>query len=95
MTEPERRVLQRAIDEWGKENQTIVAIEELSELQKELTKTLRGYDRTDGLIEEMADVYIMLGQIKLMYDITDKDVLTVADAKLQRLSRIMKGVENY
>lgn len=95
MTEPERRVLQRAIDEWGREHQTIIAIEELSELQKELTKTLRGYNRKEGLIEEMADVYIMLGQLKLMYNITDTEVLFVADAKLQRLSRIMKGVENY
>lgn len=95
MTEPERRVLQRAIDEWGKENQTIVAIEELSELQKELTKTLRGYDRTDGLIEEMADVYIMLEQIKMIYGIDESMLVMTTAEKLNRLNKILKGVENY
>ena len=95
MTQQEREVLQSAIDEWGKEKQTIVAIEELSELQKELTKTLRGYDRREGLAEEMADVYIMLRQLGIMYSISDEAVLSVIDQKLKRLNQILKGVENY
>lgn len=95
MTIFQKEILEAAIDEWGKENQTIVAIEELSELQKELTKTLRGYDRTDGLIEEMADVYIMLEQIKMLYGIDESMLVKTTAEKLNRLNKILKGVENY
>lgn len=38
------RILENAIQIYGKDLQIIVAIEELSELQKELTKYLRGFD---------------------------------------------------
>ena len=38
--------------------QVIVAIEELSELQKELCKSLRGDTNYDNIIEEIADVEI-------------------------------------
>ncbi len=52
---------------YGKESQSIVAIEELSELQKELCKMLRGIGSTEHLAEEIADVEIMLCQIKELY----------------------------
>lgn len=51
----------------GKEGQSIVAIEELSELQKELCKMLRGIGNPEHLAEEIADVEIMLCQIKELY----------------------------
>ena len=60
-------VLKAAIAHYGVQNQVIVAIEELSELQKELTKYLRGQADERHINEEMADVEIMLEQLKLMF----------------------------
>ena len=59
-------VLNDAIDTYGEHNQMIVAIEELSELQKEITKTLRGAMDLEHISEEMADVQIILDQLEIM-----------------------------
>ena len=40
----DREIFQRALQEWGETAQTIVAFEEMSELQKELCKNMRGAD---------------------------------------------------
>lgn len=65
----ERKILGRAISFYGSEIQRVVAIEELSELQKELCKSLRG--QTDGqhIAEEIADVQIMLEQMMILYEL--------------------------
>lgn len=57
-----------AAERYGIRNQSIVAIEEMSELQKELTKLLRGEceNPIDHISEEMADVYIMLEQLEIL-----------------------------
>lgn len=80
------------IEHYGKEMQKIVAIEELAELQKEITKDLRGKTNETGLIEEIADVEIMLEQLKAMYEI-DKDQLEkIKELKIQRtLERMLYG----
>ena len=60
-------VLQDAISAFGEQGQMIVVIEELAELQKELTKMLRGQGTADNLAEEMADVQIMLDQLEIIF----------------------------
>lgn len=67
-----------------KDKQLIVAIEELSELQKELCKTLRGNINKENIIEELADVYIMLDQIKIYFSITSNEVEEMIDKKIER-----------
>lgn len=57
-----------------KDKQVFVAIEELSELQKEFTKYLRGKGNRDNLIEEMADVYIMLEQMQMYLHLTKEEI---------------------
>jgi hypothetical protein len=64
--------------------QKIVAIEELSELQKELTKDLRGNANDEHIAEEMADVEIMLEQLKIMYD-NDEEVKRYKELKISRI----------
>lgn len=61
------------INKYG-DKQLVVAVEELSELQKEICKSLRGKDNKKNLIEEMADVYIMLDQLKIYYNISDDEL---------------------
>ena len=84
----EARILESAIEKYGPELQVIVAIEECSELQKALTKWLRGAKTPDrravllqDIREEMADVSIMLNQLALIFgDANDEEI-----AKLERL----------
>ena len=64
-------------------NKTIV-IEELSELQKELCKDLRGYDRREEIKEEMADVYICLQLLKEIYNFSDEELKKMYERKMRR-----------
>lgn len=69
---------------FGPTNQLIVAIEELSECQKEICKALRGMPDTDHLAEEIADATIMLEQVRLMFGVNEK-VCEEMDRKVLRL----------
>lgn len=63
----ERKILGGAISSYGSEIQRVIAIEELSELQKELCKSLRGQTDRQHIAEEIADVQIMLEQMMILY----------------------------
>ena len=65
-------VLQRALDMWGAEAQTRMVFEEMAELQKELCKWLRGLGDREHIAEEIADVEIMLDQMKLLHNCADE-----------------------
>ena len=58
-------IYREAVKQYGLKNQIVVAIEEMSELQKELCKRLRGDFDAGNIIEEIADVEIMLEQLIL------------------------------
>lgn len=80
-----------AISTYGSDMQLIVAIEELSELEKELCKFLRGKKNFAAAAEEYADVQIMLEQIKIILLELDPDfedrVSNYTRNKLARLKR--------
>lgn len=68
-------VWRESIEKYGKETQSIVCMEECSELIQAISKRLRGKPgATDNLAEEMADVTICLYLLKEMYDITDEQL---------------------
>lgn len=88
--ESRKETYEEALIRFGKRNQLVVAIEEMSELQKEICKYFRDEGKHQDLIEEAADVCIMLEQIIFMFDIED-EVKKVMEEKLQRLrGRIWK-----
>lgn len=74
---------------FGERNQMIVAVEELSECQKEICKILRGGDDFRHLAEEVADATIMLEQIRIMFNINDC-VCNFMDEKIKRLDERVK-----
>ena len=89
ITYSERAEVYRAtFDRYKSENQLIVAVEELSELQKELCKVLRGEGNSEALAEEMADVTIMMEQLRLLFDM-DERIGEVMDRKIMRLASIV------
>ena len=86
--------LERAIETYGKDMQLTVAVEELSELIKEICKNKRGNDNIDNITEEMADCYIMLEQIKIIFGIKNSKIYTVMEEKLARLEERLASNEN-
>ena len=80
------RVFEKAIDTYGPELQQVVAIEELSELQKEISKMIRGKGSIIHLVEEIADVKIMLKQLMMIHEISDKEVNDEIIFKVLRLN---------
>ncbi len=91
MTGEGTKILEMTIRKHGKIIQTYVAIEEMSELIKELSKDMRGENNYTALLEEMADVYIVLEQIQMMHDISDKELDEMLIKKMKRLGERLKG----
>lgn len=84
-------IYRKAVNRFGKLDQLIVATEELSELQKELCKTLRGKMNIDNIAEEIADVEIMLAQLHIIFNI-DYDIEKQKQIKLERLSKMLEEI---
>lgn len=82
----QQRIIHRAITIFGEKNQTMQTIEELMELQKALFENVhRGTDNVKNIAEEVADVEIMLAQIKKIYQLDPNIIEQTKDYKLERL----------
>lgn len=70
------------------DNILIIAIEEMAELQQELSKIIRGKKEVNrdnySLLEELADVQICINTIKQYSRITDDDLKYAIDVKTER-----------
>lgn len=77
-----------AVNNFGENAQMIVAIEECSELQKEITKIIRNKGNLENLAEEIADVEIMIEQLKYMYKLYNQ-VSVHKREKIKRLEKIL------
>lgn len=77
---------------YGIKSQTIQLDEEMAELTIETHKLMRERtDNTDALIEEIADVEIMLSQLKILYEIKQENIDKIKEEKLERqMERINK-----
>lgn len=75
----------KAIKTYGKKAQKLMAIEEMSELTKEICKDFRGMLDREHLIEEIADVTITIYQLLMMYEIGDNEIQQMCERKVERL----------
>ena len=71
--------IHKIINHYGHTTQFNKAVEELAELTRALVR-----DDRNNVIEEIADVYIMLEQLKIMGGISDDLINYVIDQKLNR-----------
>ena len=78
-------VYNKAKATWGIDAQVTKAIEELSELQKELCKFLLDDGSMEHITEEIADVKIMIEQLELIFE-NKRAAKVVKKAKIQRSS---------
>lgn len=84
MNKEERNKLYRnAITTYGQRSQMIVAMQECSELIQAITKYFIG--RETNLEEKIADVEIMLEQLKIMFN--EPQVELIKESKLNRLEQ--------
>lgn len=91
------RFYKEVIDTYGVENQIMMLFEEMAELQKEICKNFRGRENRDHIIEEMADVFIMMNQLQIIFDVKDKELADVTEYKVYRLKKRLekkKTMEN-
>ena len=86
----ESEVLQRALDTYGSLPQIVMIFEEMSELQKELCKYLRGKYSPANIAEEIADVEIMLEQMKMLFCCADE----VRDVRRRKVERLKERLDN-
>lgn len=97
MVEIDARINNETMDRYGIERQSLVAMEELSELQKAISKLVRNPEEKTkplefkglrhNLIEEMADVIICMDQLKEYYNITHAEIQINIDSKQARQRR--------
>jgi NTP pyrophosphatase (non-canonical NTP hydrolase) len=73
---------------YGIGSQIVIAVEEMSELIKEICKIERNKGNMDNLAEEVADVTIMMEQLRLIYGINDA-VCKQMDMKIRRLQDML------
>ena len=92
--EERRDTYNAAFKRLGVIHQVYVAIEEMSEVTKALTKFLRDPAHIEAampsIIEEVADATIMLEQLRLIFGIND-EVCEAMDAKIERLKERVSG----
>lgn len=75
----------QAIDTYGVRAQKLMAIEEMSELTKEICKDFRGKLNREHLIEEIIDVIITIDQLIMMYEISEEEIVSMCIRKINRL----------
>lgn len=78
-------IYKQAIETFGKDAQLKMCIEEMAELTQAICKSFRGEDNTDNIVEEIADVEIMLAQIKIIYSLNKNEVCLKKADKIARL----------
>ncbi len=85
-------VLKRALETWGEQAQMMMVVEEMSELMKEILKNVnRHKENINQIIEETADVEIMLEQLKENYHIEEK----VKDYKAEKIKMIEQRLNEW
>lgn len=94
MHEIDARINNETMNRYGIEKQSLVAMEELSELQKAISKLVRNPKESTkplefkglrhNLIEEMADVLICMDQLIEFYHIQRLEIQELIQAKQER-----------
>ena len=86
-----KEIYKKAIKKWGLTSQTTMLMEECAELIQAVSK-LHRYGNPNKMYEEIADVEIMIEQIKQIYGEVGKK--EIKKHKLNKLEKLQGLVEN-
>ena len=93
MTEHEKEICLAALQTWGPKVQKIIIFEEIAEFLKTYAKSVRIKGNYSELISEIADMEIVLQQLKFMFD-AENEVDGIVSSKLQKLEEKLWSMEN-
>ena len=82
-------VYQATLDKWGEDAQYDQAVEECAELIAALKHFQRGKIDKQALIDELADVTLMLGQLTWMFGQAEIDA--AIKGKLEKLNSLLEA----
>lgn len=87
----------KIIDHYGYRHQLFKCAEELAELQTLVLQdaNMNGKVPINRMVEEIADVYVMLKQLSLIYLLDDRDLQPVIDFKIDRTIERMNANERW
>lgn len=88
MSPVEKYLFEKALAHYGPEAQIRMLYEEMAELQLAVCKHGRGADNLDNIAEEIADVGIMLDQMRLLFNVEARS-RDIRDDKVARLAERM------
>lgn len=87
LTNEEQKIIQKAIKTWGNQAQLLMVLEEMSELQKEILKNINRHQQNiEAIVDETADVLIMIEQLQQIYQIKE--------AVQARIPQKLKKIQN-
>lgn len=82
-------ICKRAVETYGKTHQIVICAEELAGLIKELSKNVQDHENLPQIAEKVANVEIMLEQIKIIFDLHK----AVSAARLNKLRRLQSMLD--
>lgn len=84
-------IILKALEHFGFNRQKVKAVEELGELQNAILRDLDGRGNYNNIVEEIADVEIMLIELKAMYEIPPSEI---EEMKAKKILRLKRRIEN-
>lgn len=90
LSSEESKVCKEAIEIYGADVQQMMAVEEMGELIQAISKKIRGLDHQANIPEEIADVEIMLEQLKHIHK-CHQSVEQHRRRKVMRLASYIEG----
>lgn len=82
MNEATKEKFRNILEKRGAANLMLHAVEEMTELQKEILKNVnRKKDNVNEIFEELADTVVMIEYIKMVYDISDEKLFDYINNK--------------
>jgi NTP pyrophosphatase (non-canonical NTP hydrolase) len=83
-----KALYQAALDRWGQEAQFDQAVEECAEMIAAIKHFRRGKVTQQAVVDELADVLLMVGQ--MIYMLGEDAVNAAVEAKIRKLSALME-----
>jgi NTP pyrophosphatase (non-canonical NTP hydrolase) len=100
----DKTILQKALDKYGEHKQIDKVIEESVELVQAILKARQYQDANDGdytpslyhaIVTELADVYVTLEYVKMVYNISERELQEEIDFKVNRLKERMEVANEH
>jgi hypothetical protein len=92
-TDEEIKLMQTALEQWGLNAQAGQTVEECAELivalQKHINRT-PSPETIDNIVDEMADVEMMLAQMRLAFGVDDNAFRKRISGKFEKLKKYLK-----